>query len=187
MTTVFETYEIPVLETENYQLRGMAIEDAPSLFAFMSDTDTMRYITPHPVQTLEEMKHTIQENLEGFKKQSQIPWVVINKSTGVIIGMFRFHKLHMWHKKAEMGVVICKEFQKRGVMTEILKVILPYGFHVIGLNRVVGDIFAENRGSQRLLEKYGFHKDGVLRQTDFDGTRYHDTVVYSMLKSEFKG
>jgi [ribosomal protein S5]-alanine N-acetyltransferase len=27
----------------------------------------------------------------------------------------------------------------------------------------------------------------VLRQTDFDGTRYHDTVVYSMLRAEYLG
>lgn len=84
-----------------------------------------------------------------------------------------------------MGVVIHKDHQQKGVMSEILKAVLLYGFNVLGLNRIVGDIFAENKGSKRLLEKYGFRQEGILRQTDYDGERYFDTIVYSMLKSEF--
>jgi [ribosomal protein S5]-alanine N-acetyltransferase len=177
--------KIPMLETKNYQLRGISFEDALSLFDFMRDVETMKYITPHPVQTLVDMEEKIKSQLTNFHNKKEIPWVVIQKSTQDIIGLFRLHKVHMWHKKAEMGVVIQRDHQQKGVMTEILAVILNYGFNVLGINRIVGDIFAENKGSKRLLEKYGFHQDGILRQTDFDGERYHDTIVYSMLKSEF--
>ncbi len=177
---------IPNLETENYQLRGMTIEDAPAMFDFMRHHETMKYITPHPVETMSELIKNIELSLENFTHSKEIPWVIIDKATENVIGMFRFHKLNFWHKKTEMGVVIHKDFQKRGVMSEILEVVLPFGFHTLGLNRIVGDIFAENKGSEKLLHKFGFHKEGQLRQTDFDGSRYHDTVVYSLLKSEFE-
>ncbi|WP_404459581.1 GNAT family N-acetyltransferase [Oceanobacillus kapialis] len=75
---------------------------------------------------------------------------------------------------------------KKGVMTEILETVLEFGFHKLQLNRIVGDIFAGNKGSKKLMEKFGFQKEGVLRQTDFDGLHYHDTVVYSMLKPEYE-
>lgn len=177
--------EIPQLETENYILRGMELMDAANLLPFMSHRETMKYITPHPVNTLEEMEDKISNHLQGFKNQKEIPWVIIHKQTGQTIGMFRFHKLHLWHRKAEMGAVIRQEFQQKGVMTEIFTTILPYSFEQLHLNRVVGDIFEGNRGSQRLLEKFGFHKEGQLRQTDFDGENYHDTIVYSLLKNEY--
>ncbi|MFD1736454.1 GNAT family N-acetyltransferase [Bacillus salitolerans] len=177
--------EIPIIETTRYLLRGMMIEDAPSLFSFMSDKETMKYITPHPIERLEDMRKSIEQSLINFTQNKEIPWVILNKRDEEVIGMFRFHKLHTWHKKTEMGVVIKKEFQNSGVMTEILEPILSYGFHTLQLNRIVGDIFAGNVGSSKLLQKYGFHKDGVLRQTDFDGEQYHDTVVYSLLKSEY--
>jgi [ribosomal protein S5]-alanine N-acetyltransferase len=109
----------------------------------------------------------------------------MNKEDEDVIGFFRFHKLHLWHEKAEMGAVIHANCQHEGVMTEVLPIILKYGFKTLELNRIVGDLVAENIGSQRLMEKFGFHKDGVLRQTGFDGTRYHDTVVYSMLRAEY--
>ncbi|KQL51220.1 alanine acetyltransferase [Heyndrickxia shackletonii] len=186
MSNVLELTEIPVIETDNYYLRGLTLEDAANMFPFMSDHETMKYITPHPVRTIKELEASILRNLENFKQKKEIPWSIVHKQNNQVVGMFRFHKLHTWHQKVEMGVVIHKDFQKKGVMTEILPEILEFGFNTLGLNRIVGDIFADNEGSKRLMEKFGFHKDGVLRETDFDGERFYDTVVYSMLKSEYR-
>lgn len=176
---------IPILETKSYILRGMNIDDSRKLFTFMGDRETMKYLTPHPVETEKEMKDYIIASLEKLSQQKELPWVVINKETEELIGMFRLHKLNMWHKKAEMGVVIRKEFQERGVMTEILRMMIPYCFQVLDLNRLVGDIFSKNEGSKKLLMKFGFHMDGILRETDYDGKEFHDTIVFSMLKDEF--
>jgi [ribosomal protein S5]-alanine N-acetyltransferase len=177
--------EIPQLETNHYVLRGITYEDSFKMFDFMSNRKTMQYITPHPVQTVEELVQNIEVSLKNFKDSKEIPWVILDKANGNFIGMFRFHKLNFWHKKAEMGVVIRAEYQNQGVMSEILQTILPFGFNTLGLNRIVGDIFAENKGSEKLLKKFGFQKEGQLRQTDFDGSRYHDTIVFSLLKSEY--
>jgi len=186
MNTVLEFTEIPAIETENYYLRGITIEDASKMFPFMSDRETMKYITPYPVKAVKELEVTILRSLENFKQKKEIPWVIVNKQNNQVIGMLRFHKLHTWHQKTEMGVVIHKDYQQTGVMTEILPKILAFGFSTLGLNRIVGDIFAENEGSKKLMEKFGFHRDGILRETDFDGIRFYDTMVYSMLKSEYK-
>jgi [ribosomal protein S5]-alanine N-acetyltransferase len=177
--------QFPKLETKNYLLRGISLEDASSLFLIMNDAETMKFITPHPIQTIEEMQTRIKEHLIHFQREKEIPWVIIKKDSKEVIGIFRLHKLHMWHKKAEMGAVLHKDHQHKGVMTEIIGEFLPFGFNVLGLNRIVGDIFEDNEGSRRLLEKYGFRKEGILRQTDFDGEHYHNTVVYSILKDEY--
>ncbi|WP_181350281.1 GNAT family N-acetyltransferase [Thalassobacillus sp. CUG 92003] len=176
---------IPELETSHYRMRGLQIEDASELFYFFHDDETMKYITPHPVQSIEEYKKDIRESLYDYHQHKEIPWTIIEKSSGRIVGVFRFHKLNLWHKKAEMGVVIGREFQQQGVTKEVMARFLEFGFVDLSLNRIVGDIFAENEASQKLLEAYGFHKDGQLRKTDFDGERYHDTIVYSLLKQEF--
>lgn len=178
--------EIPILETENYILRALTIEDASALFAFMRDKETMKFITPHPVQSDKDMEDKVHGQLDRYKEQKEIPWIIVSKSNEEIVGEFHLHKLNMWHKKAEMGVVIKQEYQHKGVMTEVLEQILAFGFETLGLNRIVGDIFARNQGSEKLLRKYGFRKEGVLRETDFDGKRYHDTVIFSMMKVEYE-
>lgn len=186
MTNQLILSTIPQLETENYLLRGIMLQDTNDLFTFMQDKETMKFITAYPVQSEQEMEEAISRQLDNFLAHKEIPWVIIHKESGQLVGQFRLHKLHVFHQKAEMGAVIRKEYQKKGVMTEVLGVILPFFFETLKLNRLVGDIFAGNVGSRKLLEKFGFHKDGVLRQTDYDGVRFHDTVVYSLLKEEYE-
>jgi ribosomal-protein-alanine N-acetyltransferase len=177
--------EIPVLETEHYILRGMREKDVPALFKLPGDKETMKFITPHPVATEAETGEIVSGYLHAYEKQKEIPWAIMDKKTDRLIGQFRFHSINLWHRKAEMNAVIGRKHQSTGVMTELLEKMLEFGFNTLGLNRIVGDIFAGNDRSRKLLENYGFHKDGVMRQTDFDGEKYHDTVVYSMLKSEY--
>jgi [ribosomal protein S5]-alanine N-acetyltransferase len=176
---------IPVIETDHYYLTAMKDTYARQMYLFLGDRETMKYLTPHPPESAEEVSDSIHHSLKQFANQKEIPWVIKEKGTGHIIGIVRLHKLNFWHKKTEMGVVISKEFQKRGVMSELLPQVLSFCFHELGLNRVVGDIFAENQGSRKLLLANGFREEGILRQTDFDGERYHDTVVFSLLKSEY--
>ncbi|MGD6803732.1 GNAT family N-acetyltransferase [Rossellomorea vietnamensis] len=176
---------IPVIETENYLLTEMKEDYASHMFEFLGDRVTMKYLTPHPDKTVQEVAESIKHSLKQFSMQSEIPWVIKEKHSRKIIGIFRLHKLNFWHSKTEMGVVISREYQKKGVMTELLPVILSYCFNNLKLNRVVGDIFAENEGSRKLLLAHGFCEEGVLRQTDFDGEKYHDTVVFSMLRNEY--
>lgn len=178
--------EIRILETENYLLRGLTMGDTAELFGFMRDKETMKFITPHPVQSVEDMEVKVQGQLDSYEARKEIPWVIVNKSNEEVVGQFSLHKLNMWHEKAEMGVTIKKDYQNKGVMTEILEQVLAFGFEILGLNRIVGDIFAGNQGSEKLLKNYGFIKEGVLRQTDFDGGMYHDTVVFSMMRSEYE-
>nr|WP_255574449.1 GNAT family protein [Halobacillus sp. Nhm2S1] len=115
----------------------------------------------------------------------KVPWVIENEE-GRCIGFFRFHKWSVWHRKAELGAVIHPAYQKTGIMTAVFRTVLPYGFDILKLNRIVGDIFAENEGSRKLLNKFGFREEGVLRETDFDGGRFQDTIVFSMLKKEYE-
>ena len=178
--------EIPELETERYLLRGMTENDAAKLYTIMSDRETMKFITPHPVKSVKQMEEDIKTSIHKFAMKTEIPWVIIHKQTKELIGMFRFHKLHFWHKKAELGAIVKVEYQKTGVMTEIFTEALSFGFNELKLNRIVGDIFEGNQGSEKLLNKFGFHKDGQLRQTDFDGEKYHDTIVFSLLRTEYK-
>jgi hypothetical protein len=41
-----------------------------------------------------------------------------------------------------------------------------------------------NIGEQRALEKTGFTREGILRGTTFRQGRWHDQVIYSVLRNE---
>ena len=63
---------------------------------------------------------------------------------------------------------------------------MEYAFFVVGAEVVSARVFLDNKGSQRVLEKLGFTRNGVLRQAvkGREGTVYDD-VAFSLLKEEF--
>ncbi|MBM7094487.1 GNAT family N-acetyltransferase [Bacillus sp. H-16] len=178
---------IPDLKTADFLLTKVKPEDSVDLFPIFKDKETMKYITPHPVTSLEQMDQKLDTMISLMKKGKEASWIIRPTNHNEAAGLFRFHKIHKWHQKAEMNAVLSPVYQNSGVMTQILPCVLSFGLKEMKLNRIAGDIFIENQGSRRLLEKNGFHCDGILRQTDFDGERFYDTAVYSILRDEYLG
>lgn len=63
----------------------------------------------------------------------------------------------------------------------VLRAIFYIAFNFLGCRRASVRIDAANKKSQKLVERLGFKKEGVLRQFENNG---HDGLVYSMLKNE---
>lgn len=72
-------------------------------------------------------------------------------------------------------------------MTEAVSAILTYGFESMDLNRVEAFIAPDNVASLGVVSKYGFTKEGYLRQHYNSNGEMLDTVVYGLLKDEYAG
>ena len=71
-------------------------------------------------------------------------------------------------------------------MTEALDAIIGFGFREVGLNRIQAVVMPGNEGSEKLLEKLGFRREGVLRQYDNWGEKgYVDMKMFSLLRREY--
>jgi len=92
----------------------------------------------------------------------------------------------MEHKRAEIGYVMEEEsFKKQGLMSEAVSVIIDYGFNKMNLNRIEALVGIDNVASLRLMEKYNFIKEGILRQHLHISDKYEDSVLYSKLYNEY--
>ncbi|MND70827.1 putative ribosomal N-acetyltransferase YdaF [compost metagenome] len=71
-------------------------------------------------------------------------------------------------------------------MTEALKPIIQYGFETMKLNRIEAFLSPDNIPSLKLVQKFGFTKEGHLREHYNKDNKLEDSAVYSLLKSEYK-
>ena len=85
----------------------------------------------------------------------------------------------------EIEYCVGKAFQNKGYVTEATKAIIDYGFERINFNKVQICHRANNLPSARVIEKLGFHKDGVLREFFYRDGEYIDRVYYSILRREW--
>lgn len=65
--------------------------------------------------------------------------------------------------RAELGYWLAEDYWGKGLMTEVVKELCTIGFSELGLSKITAHVFAHNLGSQRVLEKCSFQKEGYLR------------------------
>jgi ribosomal-protein-alanine N-acetyltransferase len=112
---------------------------------------------------------------------------MIEKNSGKIIGWCGYHTWAFDHNRAEIGYRLeADEYKNRGFMSEALKAILHYGFTVMKLHRAEALAADYNIPSVRLLEKNNFTREGALREHYLVNGVFEESVIYSLLISEYK-
>lgn len=71
-------------------------------------------------------------------------------------------------------------------MTEALETVLKFGFTELNLHRVEALIADENEPSKRLLLRYGFLKEGTMREDYVVNGVNEDSDCYALLKWEWE-
>lgn len=177
----------PVLETERLTLREIAVDDADAIFAMMSDLQVMRYYGV-PMRSREEAVKRANSIRAAFQERNIVYWAMIEKTSGDFIGSGGFWRIIKPDSRAHIGYELVPAWWNRGFMTEAVSAMLKFGFETIGLHSIEAGIHPDNIGSQRVLEKLGFVREGYFREKYFDNERnsFIDAAVYSMLRSDWE-
>ena len=118
-----------------------------------------------------------------------LPFVVRSNTCGRIIGSTRFCNRDAANKRLEIGHTwYAKSVQRSAVNTECKLLLLTHAFEQLDCIAVEFRTDWFNQTSQRAIERLGAKRDGILRNHIImpDG-RIRDTVVYSILNSEWNG
>ena len=83
--------------------------------------------------------------------------------------------------RAELSYILAKEHWGKGVVTQATKMALDAGFREFHLARIQAYTLPSNIGSQRVLEKCGFQREGLLRNfVKVRGTTLVDVFIYGI-------
>ena len=88
-------------------------------------------------------------------------------------------------RAGHVGYWCAAEARGRGVVTRALRLLSRYGFEELGLQRLELITDPDNHASQRVAEKAGYRREGVLRShLDHPDGRRRDSVMFSLLPGE---
>ncbi len=86
-----------------------------------------------------------------------------------------------------LGYWIDRSVAGRGMASLAVALVCDHAFGPVGLHRVQADIRPENGPSQRLVERLGFQREGLLRRyLDIDGD-WRDHIAYGLLAEDVPG
>lgn len=179
--------EFEVLNTERLLLRKITPEGIKYLFQNYSEEEVKRQLG---LSTENELIKEREKSIGGYTTydRSILQFKLILKDTEEVIGSCGFHNWYFAHRKAELGYAISKEEHKmKGYMSEAVNEIIEYGFASMNLNRIEACVGPDNLASLSLIKKFGFVKEGYLRQHYISDGHIYDSVVFSLLKEEYRG
>ncbi|GEP50886.1 alanine acetyltransferase [Flavobacterium noncentrifugens] len=176
----------PNLETHRLLLRRVESNDVNEIFAIRSDAETMKYIPRPLVENIQEAQSHIDMINDKIENNEGINWAITVKSNPKLIGIIGHYRIKPEHYRAEIGYMLHPDFHGKGYITEAIEKVVAFGFNEMKLHSIEAIIDPENCASAKVLEKNGFVKEAHLRENEYYNGKFLDTVIYSILESDFK-
>ncbi len=172
-----------VIETKRLSLRRWTAQDMSGFLRFAADPAVMMAAGAKPVLSPEEARVSLNRNAED-----PYSFAIVLKETGEVIGKIRYQKDYRrpYINSVSIGYELARSFWGHGYMTEALRGMVRHAFDVMQVDVIGISHFTENERSKRVIEKAGFHREGVVLCAfyRFDG-RVFDEVTYSLLREEY--
>lgn len=173
------------LQTESISLIPMEQSDFEKLKVISSEP-----MWKHFTQDLADEDHLrlwIDEALLARDRKTRIPFTIVDRHTGDIMGSTSFGNISLRDSRLEIGWTwIGKPYQGTGVNEQIKYLMLKYSFETLGFERVEAKTDVLNTPARKAMKRLGMIEEGVLRShTLMTSGRRRDTIFYSVLKSEW--
>jgi len=166
-----------MLEGKNVNLRVMEKENLPLVAKWTSNPEFGCQYEPLEQVSREEIEKWY-ANLRSEEK-----WFIIEKKDGSKIGQV-FQSPRGPH--FVIGYKLLPGERNKGYCTEAVKIIVDYLFLSKNIVRIQAETNPRNKSSQRVLEKAGFKREGLIRSSIFIKGKWEDGSLYSILREEWK-
>lgn len=176
------------LEGKHVRLVPLRTEHAHALFEAADEDDIWKWIGPRP-RTVEEHARYIRWALDQQILGTQLPFAVIRKSDGVLVGTTRYAHIDPPNRTLEIGYTLYgKGARRTAVNTECKLLLLRHAFETLGANRVWLQTDKRNERSQQAIARLGAMREGELRSERIlaDG-RLRTSVIFGITKDDWPG
>lgn len=165
-----------MLEGKNVNLRIMEREDLPLYVEWINDPGFFGEYNPLEHTTKAEME----KNFDTAPPEKRR--FFIEKKDGTKIGVVNTFPVG---ELLEIGFTLIASQRGKGYGTEAVTILVDYLFLSRDIVRIQATTDLRNIASQRVLEKVGFKKEGVVRKSMFIHGDWRDLLLYSILREEW--
>jgi ribosomal-protein-serine acetyltransferase len=177
------------LSDGNTRLRAYRSDDVDALFEAVSESipELARWLPwAHPGYCRDQSAVWVASRAEAWYKGDAHDFAIEDAATSAFIGGCGLNRIDANSNCANLGYWVRTSRTRRGIATAAVKLLAPFGFADLGLQRLEILVAAENRASQRVAEKAGALKEGVLRRRFFLEGQPQDALLYSLIPEDLQ-
>ena len=119
-------------------------------------------------------------NLPAFGREEL---AAVDVESDEVIGAGMLHHLDVERQIVEIGYFVLPHARRRGFATTIARALAEHAFS-LGVERVAAYVNVDNTASERVLERAGFTREGVVRSMPKPDGRRVDKTLFSLLPGD---
>lgn len=176
-----------ILENDHVLLTPLEEKDFDILLPFSENEPTLWEYSLLPANGSSNLRTYLDSALQGRKDGHSYPFLVFDKLQGEVAGSTRFYDFQSIHNTVQIGYTwYGKDFQRTGLNRNCKLVLLEFAFEKLKLDRVEFRADNNNKRSIAAMKSIGCTEEGVLRSNCSSPTGRRDSIVLSILRSEWE-
>lgn len=171
----------PTFDSARLTMRPQSTDDAAALHEAYGDAGLMTYWSSGPHATIDETR--------AYLAAPDMPsdwrgWTMADRASGAVVGTLAATETKP--RVVEIGFLIIRRYWRRGYARESVARLIDLLWSE-GHRRIWADTDPDNAASNALLARLGFTSEGRLRGEWETHIGVRDTIVWGLLRDEWRG
>ena len=169
-------------------LRPLELTDEQALFSAVRES--IPEVSPwlswcHENYSIEETREFLRSRKDKSQGDEWYSFGVFDRNDGKrFLGGVGLNFINRVHQFGNLGYWVRTSAGGKGVASKAARLVARFGFEELGLNRIEIVAAVPNIASQRVAEKIGAVREGVLRKRLLIGGEPHDAVMFSLVPDD---
>lgn len=180
--------QMPIIETKNYLLRPVRLNDADDMFEYYKQSKVVKYLPMSFHKTVLDTKRFIKSFFIDNYKQGKIGhFAVVDKSNNKVIGNIGLNNVDKNDTEGEIGICINPIYWGHDIATELGREVLKFAFSSTNIKRIIANTYEDNKRTRKSLEHLNLKYYKTYDKKIVKGMKitYVKCDAYRILKSEY--
>jgi RimJ/RimL family protein N-acetyltransferase len=166
-------------------LRPWRIADVPAMTAACRDDGIQRWTMVPDGYTEEQARAFVAHTDAARRADTSLELAVVDAANADdVLGAVGLVTIDWDRERAEVGYWTAPHARRRGVAVRAVRVLSGWAFADLGLVRLELTPYAGNGPSERVAERAGYTREGILRSYYRSKTGLVDVVMFSLLRDD---
>ncbi|GAA0122169.1 MAG: GNAT family N-acetyltransferase [Clostridium argentinense] len=135
--------------------------------------------------TLDGKRRYISNSMKQREEDKAYSFGIYLKDNEKLIGdISLYHIFRSSLQRCLIGYSLDKEYNGKGYTTEAVSLAVKFAFNELKLHRIAAGVMLSNIGSMRVLEKAGFHKEGIEQKGVKINGQWEDHQVFAIISDD---
>lgn len=170
-----------IISNDIVTLRSLEPTDLDVLYKWENDTwlwTVSNIMSPSPKSYLWQYLQNYDSDIYNSR---QLRLMITLTDTGEPVGTVDLTNFDPFNNRAELGILVDKEYSGNGLGSEALKLIVGYVRDYLGLFQLYALIPVDNTACATLFKNHGFVTSGLLKKWINHGTEVHDVEIMQLV------